>query len=267
MSGSSSGQVQFFLGFLAPQSSLTGILNYWFHNLGLYLILFPLLIIRFDPPGRRILLAFFSLFILANLFRFSPDIINNHKLVNLFTICLNIFTAGWIVRQWRHRSRLKLIIPLLLISLTLSGFIDLFPILNDHTLTVDDIPRNQTATWINSHTPPQSIFLTTTYLYNPASLAGRKTWLDYGYFNWSLGYNDQVRKSLLPLLFSPTADMSRICALLTKSHIDYIFIDRRQGDIPNVDPHRSVIAVLHHPQHTSSQGDRIYQVDNLCPNH
>jgi len=99
-----------------------------------------------------------------------------------------ILTAGFLTAIWKKHLLLKPVVVVILFCLTFSGAIDLFPIINDRFIHIDDIPKAHAASWINSQIPKNTTFLTTTYLYNPASLAGRKTFVDYGYFNWSMGY-------------------------------------------------------------------------------
>ena len=190
--------------------------------------------------------------------------INHHKFINIFRIIAVILPAGWLVDKFNKNIIYKPVIVVLTLLLILSGFIDLFPIINDHTLTLDDVPLSDTASWIADNTSPKNVFLTTTYIYNPASLAGRKTWMDYGYFNWSLGYNDAVRKGKLPTLFSSTLNQSEVCNHLIDSHIDYVLIAADKGDIPELDPHKSSIAVNNQPTFTSQNGTNIYKIIDIC---
>ena len=62
------------------------------------------------------------------------------------------------------------------------GIIDFFPIYNDTKIELPDYRLNQDSFWIKNNTKPNSIFLNTTYLYDPASLAGRKIFMGWPYF-------------------------------------------------------------------------------------
>jgi hypothetical protein len=260
----SSQNIVFQIGFLSNTARALPLLKYWLYNIGLYLPLIPILLVWLKRPGKIFLLSLLPLFILANLFRLSPDMINNHKLVNFFLIGLTILTAGFIQKLWRKSLLTAIIAICLMIGLTYSGIIDFFPIYNDYYSELPDIPRAVTATWIRDHTPPKSVFLTTTYLYNPASLAGRKTFEDYGYFNWSMGYNDSVRREELSYLFSHELPRASICRHLIDNRIDYVIISPGRGDLGILDPQQSTLVTTLKPTYQSSEGYSIYDVSQNC---
>jgi len=256
--------IAFSPGYLARDLSLFGLLQYWFWNLGFYLILMPLAFFFAPRAGKIIFPGFFFFFLIANLFRLSPDMINNHKLINFFMLCLILLSAGLLARLWHRGIIQRFVDVLMLFLLTFSGIIDFFPIVNDYYLYLDDYPRNPTAFWIQSNTPPQSVFLTNTYLYNPASLVGRKTYEDYGYFNWSIGYNDSARRATLPLFFASQGDLKQVCQALISHHLDYIYLASGPGDLTELNPQSSLIAQKMTPAYQSIQGDRIYDIRQNC---
>jgi hypothetical protein len=258
------GVLAFEPGFLAQNKTFLGILRYWWWNLGIYLPLIPILFFWVKRPGKIFLLSLIPLFILANLFRLSPDMINNHKLINFFMIGVVVLTAGFLRALFHQTIYVKLFAFALLTTLTFSGFLDFPPIVNDYYLTVDDLPQNPMALWIKNHTPPQSVVLTTTYLYNPAGLAGRKTFEDYGYFNWSMGYNDSLRRLQLNYLFSPTLPLSTICRYLAVNQINYVLISPGKGDLGSIDPQISTIVRVTTPVYESPSGERLYAVTDSC---
>ena len=120
------------------------------------------------------------------------------------------------------------------------------------------------ASWIHDHTPPQSVVLTTVYLYNPAGLAGRKTFEDYGYFNWSMGYNDSLRRQQLNYLFSPVLPLTAVCRYLKENHINYVLISPGKGDLGSIDPQESTIVKSMIASYQSPSGERIYAVNDSC---
>ena len=232
--GSQSIALQF--GYLSNPHTIFDFLKYWFFNLGAYLFLIPIILIFAKKQIKLFLIPFLFFFVLANTFRLSPDMINNHKLLNFMMIGFNLAAAAFLVRLTKiHHFTSLLIIPLILI-LTFSGFVDIFPILNNHYHYIDDYQKNETAAWIKTNTLPKSVFLTNTYLYNPAQLVGRKTFLDYGYFNWSMGYADGQRRQLLSQIFASSGSIAEICQILHEQKVDYILIDQSKAD-----PHPGVI--------------------------
>jgi hypothetical protein len=256
-------QLALHFGFLA-EAGIKNFILYWWYNLGLYLVLIPILIFTTSKKERSLLLSVFPLFIVVNLLRLSPDIINNHKLINYFMIIVVIITSGQLNKFFTHNAFSKFITILLIFFLTISGWIDLFPIINDHAYQVSDVPNNQTAQWITENTLPESTFLTTSYLYNPASLAGRKTYLDYGYFNWSLGYQETDRRNNLNDFFDSQIDQSALCHLLQKENIDYVMISPEDGDLRELNPQQSLIKREFVPEFISDDQYYIYQVSTSC---
>ena len=160
---------------------------------------------------------------MANLFQFSPEIAANHKFFNLFLIGTNIFTAYFLVKLWASRSIGKIVIPILFFFLTLSGVIDLFPILNDRYIELKDYPSDPTTSFIIKNTPKNSVFLNSSYLYDPASMAGRKIYMGWPYFSWSAGYDTNKRHEEMRQMFLLVSKNS-LCRKLAEENIDYIEI-------------------------------------------
>lgn len=209
-------------GYLVKDLTLVGFSKYWFFNLGLAGLLAPIGFILADKRQRKIFIPFLFLFIVGNLFQFSPDIPTNHKFFNLFVIGANIFTAYFLIRIWQKMFVGKILAVILIIFLTLSGIIDLFPILNDRYMLVADISNNETANYIASNTPKDSVFLNAVFLFDPASLAGRKIYLGWPYFSWGAGYDTTKRHETMKTILSPKGGIQNLCSLLVKEGINYI---------------------------------------------
>ncbi len=209
---------------IAGHLTLVNFINYWGLNLGLSLFLIPLGFFKANSLAKKVFLAFCSLFLIGNLFQFSPEIAANHKFFNLFLIVGNIFTAYALFLAWQRKILGKILVAVLIFFLTLSGFIDFFPIKNDPLYAIDDAPKNPDIEWIKENTPPSSVFLNSSYLYNPASLAGRKIFLGWPYFAWSAGYDTNKRSETLRNILNPS-NLPSVCSILKKEHLDYIEIE------------------------------------------
>jgi len=204
-------------------------LSYWFQNLGLSLILIPLGFLLANKIAKKLFLVILPLFLIGNLFQFSPEIAANHKFFNLFIIIGNMFSAFAIWWVWQKKILGKLITPILVFLMIFSGIIDFFPIKNDVFYTIDDAPKNPDVLWIKENTPPNAVFLNSSYLYHPASLAGRKVFLGWPYFPWSAGYNTNKRDKILHNIFS-ASDLQDLCSLLRLNKISYIAVTPRDYD-------------------------------------
>ncbi len=197
-------------------------IRYWVLNLGLTIILAPLGFIYSSKLAKKIFTAFSILFIIGNLFQFSPDIATNHKFFNLWLIVVNIYVAYALYRIWK--KRIKVLVIVLLFFLIISGIIDLFPIINDPIYPVADYPKNMDVKWIMDNTPKNAVFLNSSYLYNPVNLAGRKIFLGWPYYPWSLGYNTLDRETLLKELYN-SSDSNFVCRKIRENKIRYITFD------------------------------------------
>jgi len=259
--------VRLHFAYLAEERNISSAITYWFYNLGFYSVLLPVIFLMSDTKKRKLLFIFCSFFLLANVFWLSTDLINNHKLINFFMIGMNIYTAGFLVNLFKKSLIYKLLVPFLLLLLTLSGIIDFFPIKNDPYFRISDYKKLHISQWIMKNTAKDSVFLMNTYLYNPASIAGRKIFLDYGYFAWSLGYQDRARRKQLPLLFSANASKRTVCYDLYKNDIDYVILSPQKGDLEGIDPKTSVIYTKFLPVFKSKENYSIWDVKQMCSNY
>ena len=66
---------------------------------------------------------------------------------------------------------------------------------------MEDYPKNADIAWIMANTPPKSVFLNSSYLYHPASIAGRRIFYGWPYFAWSLGYETEKHKEIMTEVF------------------------------------------------------------------
>lgn len=257
-----SNSIVFSLGFLANDKSFLGIIYYWWRNLGLYLLFWPGLIIVSNVKLRKWLVMISCFFVGANLFQLSTDMINNHKLINFFQLGFAIVLGVHFSRLWHRSLVLKILVVCLIVPLTLSGVMDASAIIHDRQSFLPDPAYSYFGQWLLEETPPDSVFITTQYLYNPVLLMGRKTYLDYGYFAWSMGYQDKVRREKLPEVFSPTIDEDEWCQLVKEEKIDYIYISEGKGDL-SIDPRNSWLVLNHSPVFNDSN-NLVFSVKSVC---
>ena len=264
----SSQPVSWVFGYLANDHTLRGLLTFWWFNLGIYLPLIPILLVFSLLKKNYLLLFSLGLFVVANVTRLSPDMINNHKLINFFMIIVVIFTAGllvsWLKRGWSTAVISVLIIP----SLIFSGVMDLFPIINDTTGGVDDWRKSPMQTWIKDNTSTSAQFLTASYMYSPASLVGRQIYLDYGYHAWSMGYDDHQKRQLLPQLWSATISIDKWCGLMYREDLDYVLVGpgEKATEDGRISVEQSRVVREIPPSHQSADGWQVWQVQAVCDN-
>lgn len=204
---------------------------YWFLNLGLHLLFMPVGFVLASTKVKKIGLAFFVFFLIGNLFQFSPDIATNHKFFNYFMLIGSMFSAYAVIIIWKKYKRLRLLTIFLVLFLVLSGIIDFFPIYNDTKGPLADYPKNPDIQWVIKNTPKDSVFLNTSFLYAPESIAGRKIFLGWPYFAWSAGYNTTERNDEIKKVLS-SENKNTVCAYLRRNNLSYISITQPSEDFP-----------------------------------
>lgn len=252
------------VGYLV-QNNLTikSFLEYWFFNLGLHSFLIPLGFLLAQKNIKKIFIAFLLIFIIGTTIQFSPEIAGNHKFFNYFMIIGAMLSALSLVKIWKMKNFLKPVAVILFFFLIFSGIIDFFPIYNDHKIALADYPINRNIQWIKENTPKDSVFLNTQYLYDPASLAGRKIFLGWPYFPWSAGYDTEKRGNLLKQLLA-SINFVDSCRTLKENGIDFIEIDVSLND-PDNPPvsglyEQEFLSVYKNPEGNYS----IYDIEKSC---
>ena len=262
--GGSGFPTKLLFGYLVSSPTPIKLAAFWFYNLGLGLFLIPLGFIFSNKVQRKIFISFAFLFIVGISVQFSPEIAANHKFFNYFIIIGNMFSAYVLYLLWKKKQIFKPLVGILAFLMVMGGLIDIFPIINDGKVTIPDYEKNHAATWIKNNTPRSSIFLNTTYLYDPASLAGRKIYLGWPYFAWSQGYDTNGRsKSMTEMLESDNKHSA--CKLLKKNGITYIEIKTQNPPDPDV----PAISGIYNKEFSTVYSDAIsnyliYSVKDSC---
>ena len=98
---------------LAHGLTFQNFISYWFWNLGLSLVMIPFGI--WYARGKRLfVIPVVLLFILPNIFQFSPQMFDNHKFFNMFIMFANIYIAYLLYTLFKKQFLLKLLAGILL---------------------------------------------------------------------------------------------------------------------------------------------------------
>lgn len=228
-SGASGEALLFKPGYLISDNfNLLNFCRYWFLNLGLSVFLIPLGFCWADRKSKKLLLSFIPLFILGNTFQFSMEMAANHKFFNLFIILGNMFSAFALYKIWNIKIG-KFIVPFLFVIMILSGMIDFLVLKNDHYLRAND--RSPDVEWIKNNISASSIVLNSTYLYHPASLAGRKIFFGWPYFAWSVGFDTNKRGQVIDNIFR-SQNKDFICQEARNNNLDFAALYQTNNDFP-----------------------------------
>jgi hypothetical protein len=234
---------------IVHMSSVTGMIRlmaeFWWQNLGLHAALIPVGFFLIPKNARRALVPILPVFLIPNFYKFSMEASANHKFFNFFMMLGAMISAYMLVWFWQSVNRKRIhslirlfaysLISLFVLLLTLSGIIDFFVVANDSKGSVSDIPANREAAWIAANTPPGAVFLNSSYLFHPASIAGRSIYLGWPYFAWSAGYSEN-RSRNMDLMYEGR-NPAVVCPIVAKYNISYVTVEDVWDDknLPKID--------------------------------
>ncbi|MFC1626883.1 hypothetical protein ACFL1P_01630 [Patescibacteria group bacterium] len=270
----STNGIEWYPGFYVHRDfSILRFISYWIQNIGLHIIFIILGFIIAPRRAKKALIIVFVLFTVANLFKFSKELAASHKFFN-FALILGQMASSYFIISYINKlkkipSRLLRIplygyISIMLFLLTFSGIIDFFAVANDNRLPLADIGTNKTATWIATNTPSDAIILNSSYLFNPASIAGRKIFLGWPYFAWSAGHNTETRMEDMRIIYE-VKNTETMCQMLRQYNIDYITVEPTNGnpDLPDIDI--LYFSRTYTPIFTNDSTQlTIYSTNNIC---
>lgn len=210
-------------GLVVENPTLARVLAYFCFTFGTKVLLGLVAIILLAPLQRRLFVVLLVLPILAFSTQLSTDIINNHKLLYIWVLILNLFVAYAIWRIGTIPWVGKAVAIALLVLVTLGGFIEWFRIHNDTTV---EVPFNQNplSEWLQSKTTPKDVFLTDRFILHPILLNGRRIFYGWPYFGWSMGYPAGARDKLYDRMFTEK-NPDELVRLLNENGIRYVAID------------------------------------------
>jgi hypothetical protein len=210
-------------GYTLENPTLWLIVKYLGWTFGVKWILLWVAFVYVTGFQRKLLLAFTSLVAIVFLFQLSVDIFNNHKLLNIWATCVNVYAAYALWQIAKQRFVGPILAVLLTIVTVFGGLIDLFPLHNDPMLAVP-YKNDRLSQWVLANTQPSDIFLTHTLLTHPILFTGRKIYLGYTLFAWTAGYNVPDREAVYRRMFQES-DPEQLRHLLHANNIAYVAID------------------------------------------
>jgi len=208
--------ITFKLGWLAPSQDLISILAFWFQNLGIYLILGAIGYYFASKELRFLFLATTPLFILGNLFIFTPFAWDNIKLFLFFFIVLAIL-AALALNKIMQRAGAVVAISLVFF-MTLTGILSVWTVATSSNITIYDSFDMKACEWAKENTPPNALFLTDGQHTCMFGVVGKRVFL--GDLEWitthGLNYTKQLEEN--------NKMLAGDCELIKKNKIDYIYL-------------------------------------------
>ena len=222
------GYSMFRWAFVIDNAGIFDVLYYVFFIFGFKWILIGIGLYFAAGWQRRLFAATFILFPLTFCFRFSEEVLANHKFLNVWLVIANVFIGFALYKLWTAKSGSAAIAPriaavVLTLLITIGGAIDLVPIWNSHFIYMkyDD---DKLVEWVKTNTDPSSVFLSHHYINHQILLAGRKLFYGDPYYAWSAGY-DTPGRAIVAKRMLETTDAAELYRLARENNIGYIAID------------------------------------------
>ncbi len=206
----------------------TNILWFWLANTGLFIpLLLAAAVWRAIPPiaPRSLLLftlPFLTWFIVPNVMRLAPWVWDNIKVLFYWYVGCVPLVALALARMLRARGAIRVGAVALVITLVLSGGLDVWRVISGQTEYQEfDSDGVAIANLILARTPPRSLILHAPTYNPPVFLTGRRSLLGYTGYIWAHGLDYGPREAAIKQIYagSPEAE-----ALLSKYGVDYVLV-------------------------------------------
>lgn len=280
IAGPAGDSVNWYPGFTVHDAKTTGeVLSFLWYQYGLHCLLIPIGFVLAPRRAKIFILPALLVFVVAFLFRFSPDILANHKFINFGLIMGQMLSAYALVRIFsfimtreitsttlrRLRTGSAAVTAVaVVLFMTLSGIIDMFAVANDSRAGLADIKSNPEARWFYENTPKNAVVLNSTFFHHPATIAGRKIFLGWAYFNVTAGYPHDERIKVMKTMYAGN-DPNVFCPLMRENNISYITSQDTSKD-PDMPPvNDTYFRSNFTPSYVSEDGKyAIFSVEQLC---
>jgi hypothetical protein len=201
---------------------------FWIKNTALFI---PLLVAALAWRGREPVvprrLLFFYLpfalcFIVPNVYRLSPWVWDNIKVLFYWWVASAPLIALLLARLWSRRELwLRAVVVLLLLAQTAAGGLDVWRAAVGTERREFDADGLAFAELIKSKTPPRALILHAPVYNDPVYLTGRRTFLGYPGHVWSHGLNYDRREAELKRIYAGGADAAQ---LVEANGIEYVVV-------------------------------------------
>jgi hypothetical protein len=216
---------------------------FWIKNTALFI---PLTIAALAWRGREPLLSrrllFFYLpftlcFVVPNVYRLSPWVWDNIKVLFYWWVASAPLVALLLARLWR-RGELwsRAVVVALALAQTAAGGLDVWRAAVGTERREVDADGLAFAELIKSKTPPRALILHAPVYNDPVYLTGRRTFLGYPGHVWSHGLNFERREAEMKRIYAGGADAS---SLIVNNQIEYVVV----GPIERAELRRAGVAL------------------------
>lgn len=246
---------QIYLGFLAEEKTVWGVVKYLFWMSGIFFLGLAVLIWFMKRRERTILMGFLFPTIFAFVLLMTPDINVNHKYIMISYAFLAIFWAWAVCGLWSGRKPCRvterqeeqekeieiiekpgnykirkyfgrILAVLLAACLSVTGIYDFVVIIkgNGPGRRVAVNMNSDLTTWLEEHLKKNDLILTPEYSMNEVTMSGAMLYCGWPYYAWSAGYDTNYRAAQAVTIYT-TTDSEELKRVVTQEKITYILFE------------------------------------------
>ena len=201
---------------------------FWIKNTGVFIpLLVAALLWRGREPVVRPKLLYFYLpftlcFVVPNVYKLSPWVWDNIKVLFYWWIASAPLVALSLARLWRRGGVLRVAALVLLLAQTSAGGLDVWRVASGAAERQTYDARGVAfAEVVRRETPPRALILHAPTYNDPVFLTGRRSFLGYPGHIWSHGLDYVGRESELKRIYSGAPDAAQ---LLSKNGIEFVVV-------------------------------------------
>jgi hypothetical protein len=199
---------------------------FWVKNTAVFIpLLCAALAWRGAGVSRRLLffyLPFVLCFVVPNVYRLSPWVWDNIKVLLYWWVASAPLVALVLVRLWRRRGAWRAAAAALLLAQTAAGGLDVWRAASGAVERRSFDPAGVAfAEVVKRETEPRALILHAPTYNDPVYLTGRRTYLGYPGHVWSHGIDYTAREAELRRIYSGAPDAP---ALVERAGIEYVVV-------------------------------------------
>ena len=262
---------QIYLGFLAEDKTVPGVVKYLFWMSGVFFLGLVLMVWFMRRRERAILVSFLFPVIFAFVLLMTPDINVNHKYIMISYAFLTIFWAWAVCSLWKGRNGQsgiqktmgKILAIVLVISLSVTGIYDFVVIIKGNgpgrRVTVN--MNSELTQWLEENLEKNDLLLTPEYSMNEVTMSGAMLYCGWPYYAWSAGYDTNYRAAQAVTIYT-TSDSETLKKTVQQEKITYILFEEG-SEFEQQECHEETIAAAYEKVYETQDGRiRIYKTND-----
>ena len=217
---------QLYVGFLANEKNLWGILKYLIMISGFFFFGLLILAVKMNRVQRIALGGMLLPVVFSFLVSLTPDIAVNHKYIMIAYAFLTVFWGGFLERLLKGGAGKKAAALILALCLTVTGIYDFAMILagNGYGRKVTVDLNSELTLWLRDNLTEKDLLLSPEYSMNEVTMAGVMLYNGWPYYAWSAGYDTYHRSAVAAEIYS-TQDAETLQKLVKEENITYILYE------------------------------------------